>query len=57
MARRSGTNLGLVLLGLLAWAVAVAFAVLYPSNITNVAATGAAGRFAIAVSLCMLGAA
>jgi hypothetical protein len=71
MARRSGTGLGLVLLGLLAWVVAGLFAFLLPTvetdvlttvgktrvQTTNLAAAGASCGFAIAGGLCMLGAA
>ena len=70
MARRSGTGLGLVLLGLLAWVVAGLFAFLLPTvetdvlttvgktrvQTTNLAAAGASCGFAIAGGLCMLGA-
>jgi hypothetical protein len=71
MARRSGTGLGLVLLGLLAWVVAVLFAILLPTVETEVLTVrgqnpcpdhepgraGASCGFAIAGGLCMLGAA
>ena len=71
MARRSGTGLGLVLLGLLAWVVAGLFAILLPTvetevltavgktrvQTTNLATAGASCGFAIAGGLCMLGAA
>jgi hypothetical protein len=71
MARRSGTELGLVLLGLLAWAVAGMFAILIPTlevelptstgtvkvRAANPAVAGVSGGFAIAGGLCMLGAA
>jgi hypothetical protein len=71
MARRSGTELGLVLLGLLAWVVAGMFAILIPTvevelpastgkvtvRATNPAVAGVSGGFAIAGGLCMLGAA
>jgi hypothetical protein len=72
MAKRSGTDLGLVLLGLLAWVVAGLFAILFPTvkaevpaatggtvtvQTTNLAAVGASCGFAIAGGLCLLGAA
>jgi uncharacterized membrane protein YjfL (UPF0719 family) len=71
MARRSGTALGLMLLGLLAWIGAGLFTILLPTietevlmavgktrvQTTNPAAAGASCGFAIAGGLCMLGAA
>jgi hypothetical protein len=71
MAQRSTTDLSLVLLGLIAWVVAVALAVVLPTTEAdavagagkvavrspNIAAAGAAGGFAIAGSVCFLGAA
>jgi hypothetical protein len=72
MARRSGTDVGLVLLGLLAWVTAVLFAILGPTvdgelpsagggtvkvRTSNLAAAAASGGFAIAGGLCLLGAA
>jgi hypothetical protein len=72
MQTRSTTDLSLVLLGLIAWVVAVALAVVLPTTeadaVTaagnkiavrspNIAAAGAAGGFAVAGSVCFLGAA
>ena len=71
MAQRSTTDLSLVLLGLIAWVVAVALAVVLPTTEAdavagagkiavrspNIAAAGAAGGFAVAGSICFLGAA
>jgi hypothetical protein len=59
MAQRSSTDLALVFLGLLAWAVAALFGVI-PSLFDKVPAlpgAGAACGFAIAGGLCFLGAA
>lgn len=72
MQARSTTDLSLVLLGLIAWVAAVALVVLVPTTEAdvvnaagnraavrspNVAAAGAAGGFALAGSVCFLGAA
>lgn len=72
MTQRSTTDLSLVLLGLIAWVVAVALVVALPTTEAdalnaagnkvslrspNVAAAGAAGGFALAGSVCFLGAA
>jgi hypothetical protein len=65
MQTRSTTDLALVLLGLLAWVAAIVFAIAFPTveltgpsnRAPNVAAAGAAGGFAVAGGLCLLGAA
>jgi hypothetical protein len=72
MARSSDTDLGFVVLGLLAWVVAGMFAIFAPTvevdaptaaggkvtaRTTNLAAVGASCGFAIAGGLCFLGAA
>jgi hypothetical protein len=70
MARRSSTDLGLVVLGLLAWVVAALFGI-FPTTVESAVAAGggtaravvpspsgagAACGFAIAGGLCFLGA-
>jgi hypothetical protein len=59
MAKKSTTDLALVLLGLLAWTVAVAFGVI-PTTVDRLpspSGAGAACGFAVAGGLCFLGAA
>jgi hypothetical protein len=72
MATRSSTDLALVLPGLLAWVAAAVLAVALPTTeaelptgtggkvtvqTPNIVAAGAAGGFAVAGGLCLLGAA
>jgi hypothetical protein len=71
MARRSGTDVGLLFLGLLALVAAGLFAVAFPTveaelpsasggtvkvRTTNLAAAAASGGFALGGGLCLLGA-
>ncbi|HKB05264.1 MAG TPA: hypothetical protein VKD90_23770 [Gemmataceae bacterium] len=72
MVKRSTTDLGLLLLGMLGWAAAVVLVAAFPTTDADVAlasggtktvrsvntvAAGAAGGFAIGGGLCFLGAA